>query len=92
MEGIKCPVCQAISEAQGIKDGELVKCGYCKSKYTVIKNRRYSILPLALKTHLPGNKDCEGIEVFVKQLDYDMLLQLLKIVSANLVAGYKKRE
>ena len=40
MEGLKCPVCNAISLVDFITDGEIYPCSYCKSKFTVTAVRR----------------------------------------------------
>jgi|GEM_PF-3113849 len=92
MEGIKCPVCMAISVAHTVKDGDLVKCNYCKAKYTVTRLRRFTILAKEMGKLTPQSTDYRNMEEFVKQMDNRPLLELVRLVTNELVERYRKKE
>ena len=92
MEGIKCPVCMAISVIHAVKDGDLVICNYCKAKFTVTRLRRFSILAKEMGKCTPQSTDYQDLEEFVKQLDNGPLLELVRLVTIELVGRYRKKE
>lgn len=92
MEGIKCPVCMAISITQTVEDGDMVTCGYCKAKYTVTRLRRFSVLAREMGKRTPQNMDYRSLEEYVRQLDNEPLLEMLRLITEELVARQKKRD
>lgn len=92
MDGIKCPVCNAISLLPGVKDGEFIKCSYCNSKYTVTPVRRYSLLARGAERYRNEQKNRQILEGFVHNLDYDNLLLLSKITINELFRRYSRIE
>lgn len=90
MEVTKCPVCRAISAVNETEEGEMVRCAYCKTKYTLIQSRIYSIIPKGVRLSLNNNTDFHGLEVYVKELDNEYLMQVLKIITDELISRYKK--
>lgn len=91
MEGTRCPICQAFSVVDGISEGDMVSCAYCKKKYTLIQSRLYSIIPKGTRLGLKESMDCREIEGYVKELENDYLMQVLKIITEELIARYRKR-
>lgn len=90
MEGIRCPICQAISVVNVINEGDMISCTYCKTKYTLIQSRIYSIIPKGVRFGLKEIMNCHEIEGYVKELDNDYLMQVLKIITEELIARYKR--
>lgn len=90
MEGVKCPVCLAISVMETVKDGELLTCNYCKAKYTVTRIRRYSILAKEMGKCPPQGMDYRNLEEFVRQLDHEPLLEIMRLVNEELAERYRK--
>lgn len=91
MKGIKCPICLAISIVKDINEGEMIRCAYCKSKYTIIPKRLYSVVPKGLKKNIQENINYHELEEYLKEIDNEGLAQIIKITSDELFARYKKK-
>ena len=92
MEGLKCPVCMAISVTDPVKNGDLVTCNYCKAKYTVTSLRRYSIIAKEMGKCTPQSTDYRNLEEFVKQLDNEPLLEMAALITGELIERCRKKE
>lgn len=94
MMGIKCPVCMCIRTVQGIEDGEMMNCEYCKTKFTVTRYRRCTVLGEGIddKSIPTLENDHKLLREFITQMDQQTLLSLMKIAVNELVDRYKENE
>ena len=82
MNGLKCPVCDAISLVKLIDDGEIFDCPFCKAKFTVTAIRRFYLQP-------EGEMGNDNYESFVQHLSLTKLLNLLIIISTEVAQRHK---
>ncbi len=92
MARIKCPMCKGINLLPGVKDGEMVKCSNCNTRFTVTKIRRLNI-PLSDPGGTSETRiDAEKFEEFVTELDMERLILLVSAATSELVYRYKNKE
>jgi len=89
MEGLKCPVCNAISLVDFIKDGEIYPCPYCRSKFTITTVRRFYLQPHG---KAKGDQQIYNYEEFIKNLSYSTLITLLNVISNEIIKRYSQKE
>ena len=92
MEGIKCPVCTALSLMSEAEDGEMVRCSFCNAKFTVTRLRRYRIIPRELERGNFEHLDNSQMENFISEVDNETLLFMVKTATSELVDRYRKGE
>lgn len=90
MEGTKCPICQAISVASEINEGDMIRCGCCKTNYTLIQSRIYSIIPKGMRLGLNEIMNSHDLERCIKEFDSDYLMLVLKVITDELICRHKK--
>lgn len=90
MEGTKCPICQAISIAKEINEGDMTRCAFCKTNYTLIQSRIYSIIPKGMRLDLNEIINKHELELCIKDFDSEYLMQVLKVITDELVSRHKK--
>lgn len=81
MEGLKCPICKAISSVSIVNEGEMYTCPFCNYKYTVIWVRRYFLQPYKLEK---GIADGEVFREYIKNLDFHQLVEVIKIATKEM--------
>ncbi|NMA02086.1 MAG: hypothetical protein GX923_05920 [Clostridia bacterium] len=89
MEGLKCPVCNAISLVDFITDGEIYPCSYCKSKFTVTAVRRLYLEP---HRKAKGDQQTYNYDEFVKNLSYSALITLLNVISNEIIKRHFQKD
>ena len=89
MEGLKCPICFAISQVGYIKDGELFTCQYCTARFTVTAVRRYFLYPHKRKK---PELNIKNFEELIANLAYPELLMLLRTLSQEMDRRYPQSE
>ncbi|MBZ4653085.1 MAG: hypothetical protein JG781_423 [Peptococcaceae bacterium] len=92
MEGIKCPMCKAISLEPGISDGDMIRCTCCQAKFTVTKFRRYNLVPQDVDKISSGQGQKQLLERFVRKLDNEKLMLLLELLSKEIMHRMKSQE
>lgn len=92
MGAVKCPICTVITNMPGVKDGEMIKCSNCKSRFTVTKYRRCSALTEEKEKGNSTFVDEKKMGEFVSGLDDERLLTFVKLVTGELVDRYKKKD
>lgn len=87
MEGLRCPICNAISLVGFINDGEIYTCPYCKAKFTVTTVRRFYLHP-----HGKVKDDKQNYDDFIKYLSYPKLIALLNAISIEILNRYPNKD
>ncbi|MFZ5945539.1 MAG: hypothetical protein ACOYVD_15660 [Bacillota bacterium] len=80
MEGLRCPVCKAVSIVEPIIDGEIFSCPFCEHRFTVTSIRRYFMYP--------HNKNKEQMDL----INFDVFLKELEPAQLLLIAQKSLRE
>lgn len=95
MEGLKCPICEAITLVTPINDGEMFSCPFCKHKFTVTSIRRYFLHALGRSKQEVELKDFKN---FLKTLDDPQIFEIIKMTlnevenRCNYTKEYKRQE
>ncbi|MFZ7101712.1 MAG: hypothetical protein ACOWWO_03510 [Peptococcaceae bacterium] len=93
MEGLKCPICKAVSLVSVINDGELYTCPFCNYRYTVTSVRRYFLHPYKIGEDALNSK---SFLKYLKELDLQQLIEIIKVTSKEMEkrtvhSGYVKK-
>jgi uncharacterized Zn finger protein (UPF0148 family) len=76
LEGLRCPICKAISLVNPIRDGEMFTCPFCNYRFTVTSVRRYFLHPQGRSKE---EFNFNNLENLLKEVDYPQLLEVVKM-------------
>lgn len=82
MEGLRCPICKAISLVNSANDGDIYTCPFCNYRYTITTVRRYYLQPQTV--YNTGIDSFSNLDVWVKDLKSDQLAEIIQILSKEL--------
>jgi len=80
VEGLKCPICKAISLVNIIKDGEMFTCPFCSYRFTVTDVRRYFLQPQYNIIEINEN----NFDKYLENLEHFQLLEIMQKVLKEL--------
>ncbi|NLT94116.1 MAG: hypothetical protein GXW85_01045 [Clostridia bacterium] len=82
MEGLRCPICKAITLVQSANDGDFFTCPFCNYRYTITSVRRYYLEPQTADNY--GELNLNHLEHRIKNLKNEQLAEIMQIVSKEL--------
>jgi len=82
MEGLRCPICKAISLVQWANDGEIFTCPFCNYRYTITTVRRYYLEPRT--AYYSGDLNLKNLDAWIKNLKSEQLVEAIQLLSKEL--------
>lgn len=82
MDGLRCPICKAISLVQWVNDGDIFTCPFCNYRYTVTTVRRYYLEPRTACNS--GDTNFKNLDVWIKNLKSEQLAEVIQLLAKEL--------
>jgi len=89
LEGLRCPICKAISQVDAVKDGEMFTCPFCNYRYTVTEVRRYFLHPQIKSIE---NIGLAKLEDSLKDLEYHQLIEIIQSVLKEISRRFARKQ